>query len=435
MNVNAPIRGQATETKATRDLDRMDFERVARGLVAFNPTVESIGPLLRRASLEIPGLASQEIVLRVYAHNPDCLFAFARTHDVLEGLRQPEGFIGQLPLNSEGMHALFSGELDTAEPDVRYLCRQYERPEAIYIWGIFVNAKVAGGIALVMERLSSSKFRSAPLYCKATSDKSWNFFLTLGFRPGVIWQGNLLPELLEYRRLDRISGATPTPLSKPDRACFDTLDETTPSDPSDREVRVTVVHRLDDLQKVFAVRAATYIAEQDCPHAEEFDGNDLTASHLLGFVGSEPAGCLRVRYFADFAKLERLAVVRRFRQTRLAFKLIEAGIAFCRAKGYRKLYGHAEPRVVKLWQRFGFQPRTVHPTFSFSNLEFVVGDLEMPLDPHALSSMSDPYVLVRPEGQWTRPGALDRSARKIMTQGKLAENLQPVGAKPQCQTE
>jgi predicted GNAT family N-acyltransferase len=422
MNVNVPIHGQTVAVKASRDLDRMDVERVARGLVAFSPSVESIGPLLQRAGLQIPGLASPETVLRVYAHNPDCLFAFARTDNLLDGLREPEGFIGQLPLNGEGRRALFSGELATADPDTRFLCRQYECPEAIYIWGIFINPKVAGGIALVMERLSSSKYRHAPLYCKATSEKSWNFFLTLGFQPGVIWQGHLLPELLEYRRLDaeQTPMLPPSPAANIDRPPYDMIGDLPDRLPHDRQSRVTIVHCMDDLVKVFAVRAATYVAEQDCPYDEEFDGNDFSATHLLGFVGREPAGCLRIRYFADFAKLERLAVVRRFRQTRLAFKLIEAGISFCQAKGYRKLYGHAEPRVCKLWERFGFRPRTTSPTLAFSNLEFVVGDLELPLDPKALADTSDPYVLIRPEGQWARPGVLDASANKR----KEAEELE-----------
>jgi predicted GNAT family N-acyltransferase len=412
MNLNAPI-PHVVETNALRDLDGMDFERVARGLMAFHPTVESIAPLLHRASLEIPGLASLATVLRVYAHNPDSLFAFARARSTIDALREPAGFIAQLPLNRAGMEALFAGDFDTAEPESRYLCRQNERPEAIYIWGIFVSHRLAGGIALVMERLSSAKNRAAPLYCKATSDKSWNFFLTLSFRPGVTWQGKLLPELMEYRRTggtplpaDNLSGASGT-----DRAPYDTIEEPVRGFPARGRVGVTVVHDLDDLLKVLSVRAATYIAEQDCPHAEEFDGNDFTATHLLGFVGSEPAGCLRIRYFAEFAKLERLAVIRRFRKTRLAFKLIGAGIAFCQAKGYRRLYGHTEPQVAKLWERFGFRTRTPDATFSFSNLDFCEGDLELPADHGALKLNSDPYVLTRPEGQWARSGILDPSGR------------------------
>jgi hypothetical protein len=210
MNLNAPLCAQAPEPKTRRDLDDMDFERVARGLIAFHPTVASIGPLLQRASREIPGLASQETVLRVYAHNPDSLFAISREASTVRAQLQPEGFIAQLPLNRAGEEALFSGELDTAAPDPRYLCRQSERPSAIYIWGIFINHRLAGGIALIMERLSSAKNRTAPLYCKATSRKSENFFLTLGFRPGVIWREKLLPELMQYQRSDETPELSPT---------------------------------------------------------------------------------------------------------------------------------------------------------------------------------------------------------------------------------
>jgi len=298
VNLSAPAYAHLAEGKSSRDLDRMDFERVARGIIAVHPTIESIGPLLHRASLEIPGLATHETVLRVYAHNPDCLFALARAGSTLDALREPAGFIAQLPLNGDGMRALFTGALDTSDPDICYVCRQNERPEAIYIWGIFVSYKLAGGIALVMERLSSDKNRHAPLYCKATSDKSWSFFLTLGFRPGVIWQGRVLPDLLEYRRVSELPAPAEraADVAETNSAPYDTVASPLQRSPGSKQLGITVVHGLDDLLKVLSIRAATYVGEQECPHAEEFDGNDLTATHLLGFVGSEPAGCLRIRY-------------------------------------------------------------------------------------------------------------------------------------------
>lgn len=416
MNIRMPINEEKTLVKQWRDLDSMDFERAARGLMAFHPSVESVEPLLERARPEITGLASLEIVLRVFAHNPDCLFAIARSDDAVDAQRHPAGFIGQLPLNEAGAEALFSGDLDTANPDTRYLCRQNERPVVIYIWAIYTHLKLAGAIALIMERLSSEKNRRAPLYCKATSEKSHNFFLTLGFRAGVFRNGTFIPELMEYRRAVTVSAPPVAPQLEAPRPSYDTIEEPQQNLPLAGQIGITVVHRLDDLFKVLSVRAATYVVEQDCPHAEEFDGNDFTATHLLGYVGNEPAGCLRIRYFAEFAKLERLAVIGRFRNSHLAFQLIKAGIAFCGAKGYRKLYGHAEPRVVRLWRRFGFKPRTQQATFSFSDLEFVEGDLELPLDVQALTDRSDPYVLLRPEGCWDRPGILDQSAKRSKLQ-------------------
>src|ERR1041385_8141307 len=74
------------------------------------------------------------------------------------------------------------------------------------------------------------------------------------------------------------------------------------------DLRAIVAATPDAIQKVFALRAAVFMSEQDCPYEEEFDGNDFCATHILGLVDQQPAAVLRVRYFADFAKIERLAV-------------------------------------------------------------------------------------------------------------------------------
>ena len=98
---------------------------------------------------------------------------------------------------------------------------------------------------------------------------------------------------------------------------------------------VIVARSFDDLMRVVSIRSAVYIGEQECPYDEEYDGNDMSGTHLLGFVGDEPAGCTRIRFFADFAKIERLAVRKEFRQTRLSFQLVRASIELARMKGYR----------------------------------------------------------------------------------------------------
>jgi hypothetical protein len=40
--------------------------------------------------------------------------------------------------------------------------------------------------------------------------------------------------------------------------------------------------------------------------------------YILGLANSEPAAVLRIRYFADFVKIERLAVLNRFRGSRIS---------------------------------------------------------------------------------------------------------------------
>ena len=171
----------------------------------------------------------------------------------------------------------------------------------------------------------------------------------------------------------------------------------------------------DEIAKVFALRSAVFMAEQDCPYDEEFDGNDFCATHILGTVDGAPAAVLRVRYFADFAKIERLAVLPRFRRTLIMKIVVEAGIELARRKGYRTLYGHAQKRLTRFWAKFGFKPMQKNFPLVYSDHEYVEMVAELERRDDAITVMSDPYVIVRPEGKWDSPGALDRSADRPAT--------------------
>lgn len=48
----------------------------------------------------------------------------------------------------------------------------------------------------------------------------------------------------------------------------------------------------------------------------------------------------------------------------------------------------------------------------FSDFSYTEMLLELEPDPRAITIDSDPYVIIRPEGEWDRPGVLDRSAAR-----------------------
>ena len=164
--------------------------------------------------------------------------------------------------------------------------------------------------------------------------------------------------------------------------------------------------------RVAAIRNSVYVGEQECPFDEEYDGNDLSATHLLAFIGDEPVGCLRLRFFADFAKFERMAIRKEFRRSLAAIQLARAGFKLCQKKGYARVYGHVQEKLVPFWSRFGFRMRENTRRFTFSDFEYVeiVADIER--DPAAVTLEADPYVLIRPEGRWHVPGILERSAAR-----------------------
>lgn len=182
--------------------------------------------------------------------------------------------------------------------------------------------------------------------------------------------------------------------------------------PATPKIEVRVARNIEDFMKVTAIRAAVYMAEQDCPYDEEFDGNDFCATHFIGYYNGEPAACLRLRYFAEFAKLERLAVRHSMRKSKLAFRMVREAIAFAQRKGYQKLYGHARDELIPFWSIFGFREYEGGQKLIFSDFSYTEMVLDKAPPAEAIRIGCDPYQIIRPEGDWDRPSVLEKSAAR-----------------------
>ena len=131
--------------------------------------------------------------------------------------------------------------------------------------------------------------------------------------------------------------------------------------------------------------------------------------HRSTYVGDDPAACIRIRYFGDFAKLERLAIRRECLSRRLSRPLVEAALAHCARKGFRRIYGHSRADLVEFWQRLGFDVIPARQPFWFSDVKYVEIVAELTADPLEIRFGIDPMTAIRPEGSWDEPGHLDMS--------------------------
>src|SRR5260370_29417760 len=107
-----------------------------------------------------------------------------------------------------------------------------------------------------------------------------------------------------------------------------------------------------------AVRAAGFIGELEVPFSEEFDGHDFGATNVIAYVGDEPVGTVRVRWFQSFAMPERLAVMQRFRGHNIGEMLLERCRKLAESRGCNMLYAQVLPADVKYWEKQGW-PRLV----------------------------------------------------------------------------
>jgi len=391
--------GTVKQEKARHDLGEMDSARYAKHLVLFRATPSTLEQLVELGRPHIPGMATLETVRRVWQRNPDCLWGLAYRDGYNPDAPVGDGFIAMLPLTAQGLYSLATKAFNGANPDVALISKPGERPAGIYVWAAFAPGQLAGGISLFRDAMVSEPYDGVNFYSRPNTPAGVRYNEALGFRKGPTVSGIVAPHVYEFSR---------KPKSPP-------LYDSYGAGKSARELSVSVARSFDDLMRVVSIRSAVYIGEQECPYEEEFDGNDASATHLIGYIGREPAGCIRVRYFADFAKVERLAVRKEYRNTRLSFQLVRAAMELCQMKGYRRLYGHAQKRLVNFWSRFGFHLFEGGQELVFSDFDYVEMVADIQPHPEAVRIGTNPYKVIRPEGRWHLPGILERSATRDVT--------------------
>ena len=68
--------------------------------------------------------------------------------------------------------------------------------------------------------------------------------------------------------------------------------------------RVEVVTTPQQFLHVMGVRAICYTEDTQFPMDQAIDGNDYQCTHVIAYLGDEPIGAGRIRWFKDFAKIE-----------------------------------------------------------------------------------------------------------------------------------
>ncbi len=126
----------------------------------------------------------------------------------------------------------------------------------------------------------------------------------------------------------------------------------TPFESSRWTIETRIAGSPDDVAMVMAVRACAFLAEEDnITYADEFGTNDFVGTHILALVDGDPAGVIRIRWFGEFAMLERIGVRKRYRNFRVFKALGRAAMDLIAQKGYRVVVGRARGETRKLWAR------------------------------------------------------------------------------------
>lgn len=112
----------------------------------------------------------------------------------------------------------------------------------------------------------------------------------------------------------------------------------------------------EDVRGAVKVREQVFCREQGVRRAEEIDGRDEEALHVVALEaeGHRVIATLRLLLDADRAKLGRVAVEREWRQRGIASRMLELALAGARERGCVQVRLAAQLQATGLYRRAGF---------------------------------------------------------------------------------
>lgn len=111
----------------------------------------------------------------------------------------------------------------------------------------------------------------------------------------------------------------------------------------------------EDLATCLAIRRVVFIEEQGVSLADEVDGRDGEAEHLLALWDGEPVGTARMLVEGETGKIGRVAVLAGARGKGIGAALIRAAVDRLRERGLRVAKLGAQTHALGFYEGLGFR--------------------------------------------------------------------------------
>jgi putative N-acetyltransferase (TIGR04045 family) len=112
----------------------------------------------------------------------------------------------------------------------------------------------------------------------------------------------------------------------------------------------------EELQGAVRVREQVFCVEQGVPRADELDGLDDEALHLVALAPEESRiiATLRLLFSGSRARVGRVAVERDWRRQGIASRMLEEAVGTARARGCTEARLAAQVQATGIYERAGF---------------------------------------------------------------------------------
>ena len=117
--------------------------------------------------------------------------------------------------------------------------------------------------------------------------------------------------------------------------------------------KVDTSQELKDAQEV---RRQVFTEEQGIKREMDINGLDQNSDHIIAYANNVPIGTARIRYKNGIqAKLERIAVLKRYRGRGIGKRIIAASLELAKTKGALEVILDSQQSAAGFYEKLGFR--------------------------------------------------------------------------------
>lgn len=124
-------------------------------------------------------------------------------------------------------------------------------------------------------------------------------------------------------------------------------------------LEIRLIQNKTEYYEALSVRKDVFVNEQKVPMHVEFDGRDKQAKHAIIKLNNKIIASARIRPLNGKLKLERIAILKQYRQQRFGNRMIKFLISYCKQRSVDEIVLHAQYHLIGFYKRFGFQTRGI----------------------------------------------------------------------------
>lgn len=108
------------------------------------------------------------------------------------------------------------------------------------------------------------------------------------------------------------------------------------------------------LSDCFEIRKSVFVEEQGVPLESELDIFENTSTHIIGYYNDHPFACARFRPYEDGIKVERVAILKPYRNKGFGKTLMNTIESIAKRKHHHKLILNAQLQAKPFYEKLGY---------------------------------------------------------------------------------